>query len=374
MALKCFNTRDISIDIGRGTNLASHNIAVIRGDGIGVDVVEEGIKVLDAAGKKHGVSLSYEEMPWGSEWYFKNGEMMPGDALATLAEYDAIYLGAVGHPDIQDHVTLNGLLLPIRRAFDQYVCLRPSVLYDGASSPLSGYGPGDIDMVVIRENTEGEYANVGGFLYKDFPEEIGVQSAVFTRHGCERVIRYAFELAQARDGKKKLASITKSNAQGYGMVVWDRAFDAVKGDYPDIETESLLIDAACMEFIRRPDSFDVVVGSNLFGDILTDIGGIITGSIGLSASANIDPERRFPSMFEPVHGSAPDIAGKGIANPIAAILSGAMMLEHLGEQAAADAVETAALNAMAGGGPITPDLGGTATTAQVGTAVAAALE
>jgi tartrate dehydrogenase/decarboxylase/D-malate dehydrogenase len=354
--------------------LASHNIAVVRGDGIGVDVVEEGIKVLDAAGKQHGVALSYKEMPWGSDWYFKNGEMMPSDAIATLSDFDAIYLGAVGHPDIQDHVTLNGLLLPIRRAFDQYVCLRPSVLYKGTTSPLSGYGPGDIDMVVIRENTEGEYANIGGFLYKDFPEEIGVQSAVFTRHGCERVIRFAFELATERAGKKRLASITKSNAQGYGMVVWDRAFEAVASDYPDIETESLLIDAACMEFIRRPDSFDVVVGSNLFGDILTDIGGIITGSIGLAASANLDPERRFPSMFEPVHGSAPDIAGKGIANPLAAILSGAMMLDHLGEQVAAKAVETAALNAMAGGGPLTPDLGGTATTAQVGTAVATALE
>ncbi len=353
--------------------MASHKLAVIRGDGIGIDVVEEGIKVLDAASKKHGVTLSYKEMPWGSDWYFEHGEMMPSDAIVTLADFDAIYLGAVGHPEIQDHVTLNGLLLPIRRAFDQYVCLRPSVLYLGTNSPLRGYGPGDIDMVVIRENTEGEYANVGGFLYKDFPEEIGVQSAVFTRHGCERVIRYAFELARKRGSKKRLASITKSNAQGYGMVVWDRAFEAVAGDYPDIEMESLLIDAACMEFIRRPDSFDVVVGSNLFGDILTDIGGIITGSIGLAASANIDPERRFPSMFEPVHGSAPDIAGKGIANPIATILSGAMMLDHLGEQAAAKAVETAALNAMAGGGPLTPDLGGEATTAEVGTAVAAAV-
>ena len=353
--------------------MASHNIAVIRGDGIGVDVVEEGIKVLDAAGKKHGVSLSYEEMPWGSDWYFKNGEMMPGDALATLAEYDAIYLGAVGHPEIQDHVTLNGLLLPIRRAFDQYVCLRPSVLYDGASSPLSGYGPGDIDMVVIRENTEGEYANVGGFLYKDFPEEIGVQSAVFTRHGCERVIRFAFELAQARDGKKKLASITKSNAQGYGMVVWDRAFKNVAARYPDIKTKSILVDAACMEFVRRPEAFDVVVASNLFGDILTDLGGIITGSIGLAASGNIDPEKRFPSMFEPTHGSAPDIAGQGIANPLAAILSAGMMLDHLGEEKAGDAVEKAALAVLAEAKTLTPDLGGTATTSQVGDAVVAAL-
>ena len=354
--------------------MASHRIAVIRGDGIGVDVVEEGIKVLDAAGAKHGVDLSYTELPWGSDWYFEHGAMMPEDALATLVGFDAVYLGAVGHPDLQDHVTLNGLLLPIRRAFDQYVCLRPSVLYPGTTSPLSGYGPGDIDMVVIRENTEGEYANVGGFQYRDFPEEIGIQTAVFTRHGCERVIRYAFELARERDGKLQVASITKSNAQGYGMVVWDRAFERIAPEYPDIETESLLIDAACMEFIRRPDSFDVVVGSNLFGDILTDIGGMITGSIGLAASGNIDPERRFPSMFEPVHGSAPDIAGRGIANPIAAILSGAMMLRHLGESEAGDAIDSAALGVLADGGTITPDLGGTATTAQVGDAVLAAVE
>ena len=353
--------------------MASHEIAVIRGDGIGVDVVEEGIKVLDAAARRHGVGLSYTELPWGSDRYFKDGAMMPDDALATLAEFDAIYLGAVGHPDLQDHVTLNGLLLPIRRAFDQYVCLRPSVLYPGTTSPLSGYGPGDIDMVVIRENTEGEYANVGGFQYRDFPEEIGIQTAVFTARGCERVIRYAFDLARERDGKKRLASITKSNAQGYGMVVWDRAFERVASDFPDIETESILIDAACMEFIRRPDSFDVVVGSNLFGDILTDIGAIITGSIGLAASGNIDPERRFPSMFEPVHGSAPDIAGKGIANPLAAILSGAMMLRHLGETEAAEAVQSAALGVLAEGKALTPDLGGSATTEQVGDAVAAAL-
>ena len=353
--------------------LETHRIAVIPGDGIGVDVVEQGIRVLDAACKIHGASLSYTELPWGSDWYFRNGAMMPDDGISTLAEFDAIYLGAVGHPDLQDHITLNGLLLPIRRAFDQYVCLRPAVLHPGASSPLSGYAPGDIDMIVIRENTEGEYANVGGFQYRGFPEEVGIQTAVFTRQGCERVIRFAFELAERRKGKGRVTSITKSNAQGYGMVVWDDAFEAVAAGYPGIETESLLVDAACMEFIRRPESFDVVVGSNLFGDILTDIGGAITGSIGLSASGNIDPERRFPSMFEPVHGSAPDIAGKGIANPIAAILSGAMMLSHLGEDAASGAVEAAALSVLAGGATLTPDLGGSATTAQVGDAVKAAV-
>ncbi len=354
--------------------METHRIAVIPGDGIGVDVVAEGIKVLDAASRSHGARLSYTELPWGSDWYFRNGAMMPDDALATLADFDAIYLGAVGHPDLQDHITLNGLLLPIRRAFDQYVCLRPAVLHPGTSSPLAGYAPGDIDMIVIRENTEGEYANVGGFQYRGFPEEVGIQTAVFTRQGCERVIRYAFELAGRRNGRRRVTSITKSNAQGYGMVVWDDAFEAVAAGYPGIETESLLIDAACMEFIRRPESFDVVVGSNLFGDILTDVAGAITGSIGLSASGNIDPERRFPSMFEPVHGSAPDIAGKGIANPIAAILSGAMMLRHLGEDSAAGAVEAATLSVLSDGTTLTPDLGGSATTAQVGDAVAAVVE
>ena len=239
----------------------------------------------------------------------------------TLSEYDGIFLGAVGHPDIQDHITLNGLLLPIRRRFDQYVCERPNVLYPGITSPLADKEPFDIDMVVIRENTEGEYANVGGFQYMDFPEEVGIQTGVFTRMGCERVIRYAFELARRRNKKKHLTSVTKSNAQGYGMLVWDRAFERVSEDFPDVETNSLLVDAAAMDFIRKPEMFDVVVGSNLFGDILTDIGAIITGSMGLASSANLDPQRRYPSMFEPVHGSAPDIMGKGVANPMAQILT-----------------------------------------------------
>ena len=352
--------------------MGSHTVALIAGDGIGTEVIEQGVRVLDAACSAGGVSITYERLDWGSERYFQTGSMMPEDALETLADFDAIYLGAVGHPDLQDHVTLNGLLLPIRRAFDQYVCLRPSALHSGASSPLAGYKPGDIDMVVVRENTEGEYANVGGFQYRGHPGEIGVQTAVFTRSGCERVIRYAFELARERGGKRKVTSITKSNAQGYGMVVWDDAFRAEAARHPDIEIESLLIDAACMEFIRRPESFDVVVGSNLFGDILTDIAGAITGSIGLSASGNIDPQRRYPSMFEPVHGSAPDIAGRGIANPMAAILSGAMMLRHLGENATADAVESAVLSVLADGSVLTPDLGGTASTSEVGAAIAAA--
>ena len=353
--------------------MAEYKVAVIRGDGIGIEVVEEGLKVTRAVAGEHYIAWSFTEFPWGSDYYFKNGEMMPSDALDTLADFDAIYLGAVGHPDLQDHVTLNGLLLPIRRTFDQYVCERPSVLYPGITSPLRDKNAWDIDMAVIRENTEGEYANVGGFLYRDFPEEVGVQTAVFTRRGCERVITYAFELARKRQKKLHVTSVTKSNAQGYGMVTWDRAFEAVASRYPDIQTQSLLVDAACMDFVRRPETFDVVVGSNLFGDILTDIGAIITGSLGLAASANIDPERRYPSMFEPVHGSAPDIMGKGIANPMAAILSGAMMLRHLGQDQAAEATEKAVLHVLEVGETLTPDLGGASTTSQVGAAVVNAL-
>ena len=277
--------------------MVQNNIAVIRGDGIGIEVVEEGIKVLEAVSENYSFNLSFKEFPWSSQYYMDNGVMMPSDGLNTLSSFEAIFLGAVGHPDIQDHITLNGLLLPIRRSFDQYVCERPSVLYEGIESPLAGKKPFDIDMVVIRENTEGEYANVGGFQYMDFPEEIGIQTGVFTRKGCERVIRYSFELARKRNKKKHLTSITKSNAQGYGMLVWDRAFERVSAEYPDISTSSLLVDAAAMDFIRKPEDFDVVVGSNLFGDILTDIAAIITGSMGLASSANLDPEGRYPSMF-----------------------------------------------------------------------------
>ena len=351
--------------------MAAYKIAVIPGDGVGPEVLAEGVKALKAVEGPFELQLEFVEFPWGSAYYMQHGRMMAADGLEQLQGFDAVYFGAVGHPEIQDH--MNGLLLPMRRSFDQYVCLRPSVLYEGVTSPLRDKEPGDIDMVVIRENTEGEYANVGGFQYVDTPQEVAIQSAVFTRHGCERVIRYAFELARRRDKKRRVTSATKSNAQGYGMVLWDRTFQAVAGEYPDIETESLLIDAACMNFIRRPESFDVVVGSNLFGDILTDIGAIITGSMGLASSGNINPEKRYPSTFEPVHGSAPDIAGQGIANPLAAILSASMMLQHLGEGRAAEAVEQAALTTLAAGRAQTPDLGGSATTAEVGDNVLAAL-
>ena len=352
----------------------SYKIALIGGDGIGPEVIAEGIKVLSAVEKRFDLSFQHSDFPWGSNYYFQTGEMMPSDGLETLSSFDAIFFGAVGHPEIQDHVTPSGLLLPMRRGFDQYVCQRPSVLYPGVTSPLRGYETGDIDMVVIRENTEGEYSDVGGFQYPNFPQEVAVQTSVFTRQGIERVVRYSFELARSRNEKKRLASITKSNAQGYSMVLWDRVFAEVAKEYPDIETESLLVDAACMNFIRRPESFDVVVGSNLFGDILTDIGAIITGSMGLAASANINPERKFPSMFEPVHGSAPDITGKGIANPLAAILSASMMLDHLGEPAAAQAVHDACMTVLRDGELVPADLGGSAKTTQLGDAVVAALE
>ena len=353
--------------------MVQNNIAVIRGDGIGIEVVEEGIKVLEAVSENYDFQLSFQEFPWSSQYYMDTGAMMPSDGLDTLSAFEAIFLGAVGHPDIQDHITLNGLLLPIRRKFDQYVCERPSVLYEGIESPLSGKKPFDIDMVVIRENTEGEYANVGGFQYMDFPEEVGIQTGVFTRKGCERVIRYSFELARKRNKKKHLTSITKSNAQGYGMLVWDRAFDRIAAEYPDISTSSLLVDAAAMDFIRKPEDFDVVVGSNLFGDILTDIAAIITGSMGLASSANLDPEGRYPSMFEPVHGSAPDIMGKGIANPMAQILTGAMLLKHLGHTDAASEIEKAVLSVLSEGEILTPDLGGSSSTSSVGDAIVGSL-
>jgi tartrate dehydrogenase/decarboxylase/D-malate dehydrogenase len=350
-----------------------YGIAVIRGDGIGVEVVEEGLKVLKAAAARGEFRLDFTELPWNTDYYFKHGEMMPKDGIDTLRRFDAIFLGAVGHPKVQDHITLNGLLLPIRRSFDQYICERPSVLYPGVKSPLAGRKPWDIDLVVIRENTEGEYANVGGFQYRDQPEEVAIQTSVFTRRGCERVIMYAFDLARKRAKKKHVTSITKSNAQGYGMVLWDRAFRAVAERYPDVSTDSLLIDRACMDFIRRPEHFDVVVASNLFGDILTDIGAVITGSLGLASSANIDPSRRNPSMFEPTHGSAPDIAGKGIANPMAQILTAALMLRHLGQEKAAQSIDAAVQKVLYEGKVVSPDLGGSARTSEVGDAIVAAL-
>jgi tartrate dehydrogenase/decarboxylase/D-malate dehydrogenase len=344
-------------------------IAVIAGDGVGQEVVPQAKRVLEKAAQKHNLTFAFQDFEWGASHFFRWGKMMPSGALDLLQPCDAILLGAVGHPDIPDHTTLNGLLLPIRRAFDQYANVRPAYLYPGVKSPLAGREGGQIDMVIVRENTEGEYAQVGGFVYMAQPEEVAIQTAVFTRRGIERVVRYAFQLAVKRGRKMRVTSITKSNAQGYGMALWDRTFHDVALEFPAIETESLLVDAAAMNFIRRPESFDVVVASNLFGDILSDISAIIVGSMGLAASANLDPSRRFPSMFEPVHGSAPDIAGKGVVNPLAAILSASMMLDHLEQPEAAREVEQAVAAVLAEGSIRTPDLGGRNSTQEVTDAV-----
>ncbi|MGI8745690.1 MAG: tartrate dehydrogenase [Bryobacteraceae bacterium] len=343
------------------------SIAVISGDGVGQEVVPAALQVLDAIASRHGVSFDYERFDWGAEYHLQNGRMMPGNALDLLRPKDAIFLGAIGDPRIPDHITLNGLLLPIRRAFDQFANVRPAVLYAGVKSPLAQ--PGEIDMVIVRENTEGEYAQVGGFLYHNHPEEVAIQTAVFTRRGIDRVVRFAFELARQRNKQRHLTSITKSNAQGFGMVLWDRVFEEVASEHADIRTDSLLVDAAAMNFIRRPASFDVVVASNLFGDILSDVSAILTGSIGLAASANLDPTRQFPSMFEPVHGSAPDIAGRGIVNPMAQILSAGMMLDHLGLPEAAQQMQSAVAAVLAEGKVRTPDLGGGSSTEQVTAAI-----
>ncbi len=347
----------------------TYKIAVIPGDGVGQEVVPEARRVLARAADRHGFQFLFDEFDWGADYFFRHGAMMPPGALDLLTPADAILLGAVGHPDIPDHVTLNGLLLPIRRAFDQYANIRPAYLYPGVACPLAGRKGGDIDLVVVRENTEGEYAQVGGFLYHHTPDEVAIQTSVFTRRGCERVIRAAFELAVRRNKKNKVTSITKSNAQGYSMVLWDRVFQSVAAQFPGIRTESLLVDAAAMNFIRRPESFDVVVASNLFGDILSDISAMLVGSMGMAASANLDPTRRFPSMFEPVHGSAPDIAGRGIVNPIATILSAAMMLEFLGEEPAAREIEKAVAATLAETSVRTADLGGANSTQEMTDAI-----
>jgi len=351
--------------------MAAFRIAVIGGDGIGPEVIEQAIRAADVAVRRDRAALEWNRLPWSTAYYKQTGRMMPADGWEQLQQHDAILLGAIGSPDVPDHITLHGVLLPMRRKFDQYVNLRPAYLFEGVQSPLRDKPPGAIDMMVYRENTEGEYAPCGGRLYEGMPNEIAIQTSIFTRRGCERIMRAAFEGARQR--RKKVTSITKSNAQQFGMVMWDEVFRAVAKDYPDVQANSLLIDAAAMDFVRKPEVFDVVVASNLFGDILTDLSAIITGSMGLAASGNINPERQFPSMFEPVHGSAPDIAGKGIANPLAAILSAGMLLDHLGLKASGNRVRRAAASVLKAGKPRTPDLGGTATTGEVGDAVLGAL-
>ena len=349
-----------------------HRIAVIPGDGIGKEVVPEGIRVLDAVGRKFGIEFSWDHYPWSCETYAQEGYMMPPDGLETISEHDGIFLGAVGFPGVPDHISLWGLLIPIRREFQQYINLRPVRVMEGMTSPLRDRGPEDIDFYVVRENNEGEYSEIGGRMFEGTDNEAVMQESIFTRRGVDRVLRFAFELARTREAKK-VTSATKSNGIMHTMPYWDERFAAMAAEYSDVETDQYHVDILTANFVLHPDWFDVVVGSNLFGDILSDLGPAIAGTIGIAPSANINPEAAFPSMFEPVHGSAPDIAGKGIANPIGQIWSGAMMLEHLGHADAAAAIEKAIEEVLAGGGPKTPDLGGQATTEDLGRAIAEAL-
>lgn len=352
-----------------------YRIAVIPGDGIGVEVMPEGLRVLDAASRRFGISLEYEHIDWAScDYYEKHGQMMPDDWKAQLERCDAILFGAVGWPaKVPDHISLWGSLLKFRREFDQYINLRPARLFEGVPSPLAGRGPGDIDFWIVRENTEGEYSSVGGVMFAGTEREFVVQESIFTRHGSERVLKFAFDLAQRRS-KRKLTVATKSNGIAVSMPWWDERAAEVARAYPDVTWDKQHIDILCARFVLNPDRFDVVVATNLFGDILSDLGPACTGTIGLAPSANLNPDRKFPSLFEPVHGSAPDIAGKNIANPIAMIWSAAMMLDFLGghsgkEREAHDAM-LAAIEATLKEGPRTGDLGGNASTTEVGAAIA----
>lgn len=347
-----------------------YRVALYPGDGIGVDVIREGVKALQALQDVcAGFRFEFVEFDWGSRYWQRTGQVVPEDYLNILHDFDVIYLGALGDPQhLPDHITLVPLI-QMRQRFDQYVCLRPAVLLPGVSSPLANKRAGDIDMMVVRENSEGEYVNMGGHFKVGQPEEIAVQTAVHTRRGVERILRYSYHLARKR--RKHLTMATKSNAQKYGMVMWDNILAEIAPEFPDVKTDKFHVDAMAMNLVRCPENYDVVVGSNLFGDILTDLGGAITGSLGLAPSANINPERRYPSLFEPVHGSAPDIAGKGIANPIAAIRSAAMMMDFLGESEAAALLDKAVVENLIAGVVRTPDIGGQATTIQVGDDIAA---
>ena len=347
----------------------TYRIALYPGDGIGPEVVDATVAVLDAAARQVGsFALAYQSFDWGIAHYEKHGRVAPDDFLTTLRPFDAIFLGAVGWPArLPDHITLTPLIR-LRQAFDLYACMRPARTFPGVTGPLRSDAP--IDVVVVRENSEGEYIDNGGLVCTGTPHEVAVQTAVHTRRGIERILRFSFALARTR--RRKLTMITKSNAQRYAYVLWDRVLSELASEFPDIETDKLHIDAATLELVRRPHTFDVIVGSNLFGDILSDLTGGVTGSLGLNPSANLNPERTAPSLFEPVHGSAPDIAGKGIANPTGAILSGAMMLDWLGEAGAAEAIRQAVERALAAG-YATPDIGGTASSAHMTDAIVAHL-
>jgi tartrate dehydrogenase/decarboxylase/D-malate dehydrogenase len=354
--------------------MRAYRLAVIPADGIGRETVPEAMQVLDTLAELDGgFQVRREEFPWGSDYYFAHGAMMPLDALEVLdSGFDAIYLGPVGDPRLPDAVTLWGLLIPIRQSFDQYVNLRPIRLLPGVRGPLAGRGPAEVDFVFVRENTEGEYSGVGGRVHRGAADEVAIQTSVFTRRGTERVIRYAFEYARTH-GRRRVTGATKSNAMQFNMVFWDEVFAQVAAEYPEIEHNQYLIDALCARLVLHPETLDVVVGSNLFGDILTDLGAALAGSLGLAPSANIDPERRHPSLFQPVHGSAPDIVGQGIANPIGDFWSVQMMLDFLGERTAADRLMRAIEAVLADGQCLTPDLGGLATTAELSAAVRVAL-
>ena len=354
--------------------MAQHRIAVMPGDGIGKETVPEGLRVLEAAARRFGVDLEFRHFDWSCDYYVKHGRMMPEDWFEQLKGFEAIFYGAVGWPaTVPDHVSLWGSLIPFRRHFDQYVNMRPCRLMPGIATPLAGRKPGDIDFVVVRENTEGEYSSVGGRMWEGTEREVVFQESVFSRKGVDRIMKFAFELARARP-RKRVTSATKSNGISITMPYWDERFRAMAARYPDVGVDQYHIDILCAHFVGRPQAFDVVVASNLFGDILSDLGPAVCGTIGIAPSANINPERAFPSLFEPVHGSAPDIAGKGIANPIGQIWSAALMLDFLGHPEAGRAIVTAIERALADPAtPRTADIGGRATTAEAGKAIAALL-
>jgi tartrate dehydrogenase/decarboxylase/D-malate dehydrogenase len=346
----------------------SHSIAIIAGDGIGKEVIPAGLATIEAATRGTGISLKFTELAWGCDYYLKHGRMMDADGFEQAAKFDAIYLGAIGSPAVPDHIAVWDLLLPLRQRFQQYVNLRPMRLLPGLTSPLANRTSADIDMVCVRENSEGEYSGLGGRIHVGTPYEAAEQTGLFTRHGIERILRYGFEIAAKRP-RKLIASATKSNALRHAMVLWDEVAEIVRKDYPSVEYRKYHVDAIAARMITHPGSLDVIVCSNLFGDILTDIGSAISGSLGIAPGANINPERTHPSMFEPIHGSAPDIAGKGIANPIGAIWAGAMMLDHLGHRDVHDRI-LAAVERVVGGGKIrTPDLGGKASTQELAGAI-----
>ena len=351
--------------------MRQYRIAAIPADGIGPEVIDAGLEVLDALAGRAGFALTVDRYEWGSAWYRRTGEMMPADGLAQLKSADAIYFGAVGAPDIPDHITLWGLRLAICQGFGQYANVRPTRILPGVTSPLRNVGPGDLDWLIVRENSEGEYAGQGGRSHRGQPEEVATEVAIFTRAGVTRIMRFAFDSARARP-RKHLTVVTKSNAQRFGMVMWDEIAAEVAADYPDVTWDKELVDAMTMRMVRHPRGIDTVVATNLHADILTDLAAALAGSLGIAPTANVDPQRRYPSMFEPIHGSAFDITGKGIANPVATFLTGAMMLEHLGEPHAAAAL-TAAVEQVCAAGILTPDLGGTATTKDVTRAVCEAI-